>query len=135
MQDLTPSEIEALTQAMGGHLENRQTSSTIPFNTSKRNISQAQFSQFSENESFENNNNNNNNTSSSLDKVEVEIEAVLGSKSVPLKELLNLTKGSIIDLDQHAGDLIEIRANGELIAKGEVVVVDDRFGVRLIELF
>lgn len=130
MQDLTPSEIEALTQAMGGHLENRQTSSTIPFNTSKRNISQAQFSQFSENEPF-----GNNNTSSSLDKVEVEIEAVLGSKSVPLKELLNLTKGSIIDLDQHAGDLIEIRANGELIAKGEVVVVDDRFGVRLIELF
>jgi flagellar motor switch protein FliN/FliY len=130
MQDLTPSEIEALTQAMGGHLENRQTSSTIPFSPSKRNISQAQFSQFSENETFENNN-----TSSSLDKVEVEIEAVLGSKSVPLKELLNLTKGSIIDLDQHAGDLIEIRANGELIAKGEVVVVDDRFGVRLIELF
>jgi flagellar motor switch protein FliN/FliY len=51
-----------------------------------------------------------------------------------IKDLLKLTQGSIIELDRIAGEPVDIYVNGKLMAKGEVVVVNDRFGVRVTEI-
>jgi flagellar motor switch protein FliN/FliY len=51
-----------------------------------------------------------------------------------IKDLLKLTQGSIIELERIAGEPVDIYVNGKLMAKGEVVVVNDRFGVRVTEI-
>ena len=58
----------------------------------------------------------------------------LGRSSVLIKELLVLGQGSIIELDKAAGDPLDIYVNGKLVAKGEVVVVNEKFGVRISEI-
>lgn len=51
-----------------------------------------------------------------------------------MRDLLNLTVGSIVELDRLAGDPVDILVNGKLFAKGEVVVIDENFGVRIQEV-
>ena len=51
-----------------------------------------------------------------------------------IKEILNLGPGKIIELDKLAGEPVDLLVNGKLLAKGEVVVVDENFGVRITEL-
>jgi len=51
-----------------------------------------------------------------------------------INDLLKLSQGSIIELDKMAGEPVEIFVNGKLMARGEVVVVNERFGVRLTEI-
>ncbi len=63
-------------------------------------------------------------------KVSVEI----GRAQKKIKEILDFTSGTIIELDKLAGELVDIFVNGKLIAKGEVVVIDENFGVRIIEI-
>ena len=58
----------------------------------------------------------------------------LGRKDMKIKEILNLGPGKIIELDKLAGEPVDLLVNGELLAKGEVVVVDENFGVRITEL-
>jgi flagellar motor switch protein FliN len=58
----------------------------------------------------------------------------LGSAAITVRQLLRLAVGSIIPLDRLGGDPVEIRANGNSIARGEVVVVNDHFGVRITEV-
>lgn len=65
--------------------------------------------------------------------IKIEIEAILGKRKMTIKELLELHEGSVISLDKLAGEPIEIEANGKLIALGEVVVVDNQFGIRIIK--
>lgn len=64
----------------------------------------------------------------------VPIDVRLGSTSKTLKEVINLGEGSIIPLDKLAGEPVDILANGKPVAKGEVVVIDENFGVRIVEL-
>lgn len=59
----------------------------------------------------------------------------LGRTAMSLKQALELQKGSVIELNRLAGDPIDVYVNERLIAKGEVVVVDDKFAVRITELF
>lgn len=66
--------------------------------------------------------------------VELEVVAELGRKTMTIKEILKLGKRSIIELDKAAGEPLEIFVNGHKFAEGEVVVVDDQFGIRLINL-
>lgn len=66
--------------------------------------------------------------------VPVTLTANLGETSMLVAEILELHQGSVIELDRAPGDAIDILANGELIARGEVIVVDDRFGVRVTAL-
>ena len=62
------------------------------------------------------------------------ITVELGKAKCYVKDLLNLTIGSIAELDKLAGDPVDILVNGKLFAKGEVVVIDENFGVRIQEI-
>lgn len=69
-----------------------------------------------------------------LKDVELDISVELGRKELPLGEILHLVRGSVIELDKLAGEPVEIYANGHRIAEGEVVVIDEHFGVRITNL-
>ena len=66
--------------------------------------------------------------------VALEVVAELGRAEKPIREVLRLGKGSIVELDTQAGDSVNILVHGQRIAKGEVVVLDDRFAVRIVEV-
>ncbi len=74
---------------------------------------------------------------SSIDRlmdVDLNLSVELGRKDMQIKEILNLGPGKIIELDKLAGEPVDLLVNGKLLAKGEVVVVDENFGVRITEL-
>ena len=66
--------------------------------------------------------------------IPVRIRAILGRSRLPIETILRLGPGSIVELDTLDGEPIEILANDILIAKGEVVVVGEQFGVRITEI-
>lgn len=66
--------------------------------------------------------------------VPVNISAVLGKAHVDVNSLLRLTSGSVLELDRKVGEAIDIYVNSRLVARGEVVVVDDRLGVTMTEI-
>ena len=57
-----------------------------------------------------------------------------GSTEIKIRDLLRLNEGSVVELDRLAGDPLDILANGTIIAKGEVVMVGERFGIRFTEV-
>ena len=69
-----------------------------------------------------------------LENIEVELTVVVGSAEMKIRDLLRLNEGSVIELDRLAGDPLDILANGTIIAKGEVVMVGERFGIRFSEI-
>lgn len=66
--------------------------------------------------------------------VKLTLTVELGRTEVPIKKVLELTRGSVIELDKIAGEPVELYANGKLIAKGEVVVIEDNFGLRITSI-
>jgi flagellar motor switch protein FliN/FliY len=66
--------------------------------------------------------------------VAMAVTAELGRTQLSVSELLNLRPGSVVELDRAAGSPVDVLVNGTLIARGEVVVVDEEFGVRLTEV-
>jgi len=66
--------------------------------------------------------------------VPLQISAELGRTSMPIKEILQLSPGSVIELNKLAGEPVDILVNGKLIARGEVVVADENFAVRITEI-
>jgi len=66
--------------------------------------------------------------------VPVNIQAVLGKASVDVATLLRLSRGSVIELDRKVGEAIDIYVNNRLVARGEVVLVDERLGVTMTEI-
>jgi len=66
--------------------------------------------------------------------VPVNISAVLGRASMSVAQLLKLGSGSILELDRKVGEAIDIYVNNRLVARGEVVIVDDRLGVTMTEI-
>jgi flagellar motor switch protein FliN/FliY len=66
--------------------------------------------------------------------VPVSLTIELGSCQLPMKEVLQLNVGSVVQLDKSADAPVELSVNGKLIARGEVVVVEDRFGVKITEV-
>ena len=66
--------------------------------------------------------------------IPVEITVRLGSTRMLIKELLQLGQGSVVELEKLAGEPMEILANNKLIARGEVVVVNEKFGIRLTDI-
>ena len=69
-----------------------------------------------------------------LKDIPLQLTVELGRTNKSIKEILALKKGSIIELDKIAGEPVDILCNGILIAKGEVVVIDEKFGIRLVEI-
>lgn len=66
--------------------------------------------------------------------VQLGVTVELGRTSLPVKEVLQLGPGSVVELEKTAGEPVDILVNGTPVARGEVVVVDDNFGVRVTEL-
>ncbi len=66
--------------------------------------------------------------------VRLQVSVELGRRRCRIAELLSLGQGSILELDKIAGESLDIRVNDHLIARGEAVVVNDKFGVRLTEI-
>jgi flagellar motor switch protein FliN/FliY len=69
-----------------------------------------------------------------LGDVDVTISVELGRATKKIAEVLEFGEGTIIELDSDAGAPCDVLVNGKVIAKGEVVVIDDKFGVRLVEI-
>ncbi|GAA2516092.1 flagellar motor switch protein FliN [Pilimelia columellifera] len=69
-----------------------------------------------------------------LHDVEMEVSAELGRTRMSVRELLSLTPGAVVELDRAAGSPADLLVNGRLIARGEVVVVDENFGLRVTEI-
>jgi len=70
-------------------------------------------------------------------KIPVTVQVVLGSTSMPVASLMKLGRGAVISLDQRVGEPVSVVVNGRVVARGEVVVVDEdssRFGVSLTEI-
>ena len=66
--------------------------------------------------------------------IPVQLEVQLGRTKIAIKNLLQLAQGSVVELDGMAGEPMEVLVNGCLIAQGEVVVVNDKFGIRLTDV-
>jgi flagellar motor switch protein FliN/FliY len=69
-----------------------------------------------------------------LRDVKIDISVELGRKELPLGDILHMVRGSVIELEKLAGEPVDVFANGRLIATGEVVVIDEHFGVRVTQL-
>ncbi len=66
--------------------------------------------------------------------IPVEISMQVGSTSISIRNLLQLNQGSVIELDRLAGEPLDVLVNGTLVAHGEVVVVNEKFGIRLTDV-
>jgi len=66
--------------------------------------------------------------------VPVTLSLEVGRARIPIRNLLQLNQGSVVELERAAGEPLDLYVNGTLIAQGEVVVVNDRFGVRLTDV-
>ena len=69
-----------------------------------------------------------------LQEIDVRLSVEVGATSLKLRDLLALNEGSVVELDREAGALLDIYVNGTLLAKGEVVTVGGRFGVRVTDI-
>lgn len=66
--------------------------------------------------------------------VPVEVSVQLGSCHLPMRDVLNLNVGSVVQLDKVADAPVDLHVNSKLIARGEVVVVENRFGIKITEM-
>jgi flagellar motor switch protein FliN/FliY len=69
-----------------------------------------------------------------LENIEVRMTVEVGRTEITIRDLLRLSEGSVVELDRLAGDPLDILINGTMIARGEVVMVGERFGVRFGEI-
>ncbi len=77
-------------------------------------------------------------TANNLDSVydvPVKVSAILGRSKIQVKDLVGLEAGSVIELDRKVGDAIDIYVNDRLVARGDVVMVEERLGVTMTEIF
>ncbi len=66
--------------------------------------------------------------------IPVNVSLRVGTTNISIRDLVTLVEGSVVSLDQEAGTQMDVLVNGTLIAHGEIVVVDDRYGVRLTDV-
>ena len=69
-----------------------------------------------------------------LENIDVELTVEVGRTEITIKDLLRLNEGSVVELDRLAGDPLDILVNNTKIAKGEVVMIGERFGIRFGEI-
>lgn len=67
-------------------------------------------------------------------EIPVQISAVLGKTSMPISNLLKLGRGAVVELDRKVGEAIDIYVNDRLVARGEVVIVEDKIGITMTEI-
>lgn len=66
--------------------------------------------------------------------IPVQVSAVLGRTSMPVSQLLKLGRGAVVELDRKVGEPVDILVNERLVARGEVVIVEDRIGITMTEI-
>lgn len=66
--------------------------------------------------------------------IPVQLAAVLGKTSMPVSQLLRLGRGAVVELDRKVGEPVEIYVNNRLVARGEVLIVDDHLGITMTEI-
>ena len=66
--------------------------------------------------------------------IPVQLAAVLGKATMPVSQLLRLGRGAVVELDRKVGEAVDIYVNNRLVARGEVLVVDDHLGVTMTEI-
>jgi flagellar motor switch protein FliN/FliY len=66
--------------------------------------------------------------------IPVQVSAVLGKQTMQVSQLLKLGRGAVVELDRKVGEAIDIYVNNRLVARGEVVIVDERLGVTMTEI-
>jgi flagellar motor switch protein FliN/FliY len=69
-----------------------------------------------------------------LENIEVEMSIEVGRAEITISELLRLNEGSVVELDRLAGEPLDILVNGTMIAKGEIVMVGERYGIRFTDI-
>ncbi len=72
--------------------------------------------------------------SGAIYEVVVEISAVLGTSMMPISQILKLGRGAVVELDRRVGENIELKANNQLVARGEIIVLDELLGVTISEI-
>lgn len=97
-------------------------------------VTEAEKVEFHEFDDVEKTNIDSSNNLDMLKDVNVEVSVELGRITMPLGDVLNLSKGSVVELENLAGEQINVLVNGLNIAKGEVVVIGEHFGVRISKL-
>lgn len=73
-------------------------------------------------------------TLEAVSDIPVQVSVVLGRTAMPVNQLLKLGRGAVVELDRKVGEPIDIYVNNRLVARGEVVVVEDRIGVTMTEI-
>lgn len=94
-------------------------------------IRQAQFSQLTENKQTSTDDETDNRSMNLIMDVPLLVSVELGRKELTIKDILELSPGSLIELNQLAGEPVDLLINGKLFARGEVVVIDEYFGIRV----
>jgi flagellar motor switch protein FliN/FliY len=69
-----------------------------------------------------------------IDHVEVEVEVLLGAARLTVAELNELSSGDVLPIDRKLGEAADIQVNGRVIARGEIVTLDDKFAIRVTEI-
>lgn len=69
-----------------------------------------------------------------LHDVKMKVTVEFGRSNMSIKQLLNLDKGNVLELNKISGEPLDVRLNGKLVARGEAVIVNDRFGIRVTEI-
>tara|TARA_Y100000739_G_C20435243_1_gene385273 strand:+ start:382 stop:651 length:270 start_codon:yes stop_codon:yes gene_type:complete len=77
---------------------------------------------------------NSNGSSAALLNVNVDIVAVLGVAELRVSQILQLGRGAVVELERKVGEPVELKAEGKLVAKGEVVVTDDKLAVQITDV-
>jgi flagellar motor switch protein FliN/FliY len=70
-----------------------------------------------------------------LGDIPIEVSVELGRTHMSLKDILELREGSIVELDRSAGDPLDLKVGGQLVAQGEVIAIDDHYGLKVTNLF
>lgn len=70
----------------------------------------------------------------SVYEIPVQVTAVLGRTSMSISQLLKMGRGAVVELDRRVGEAVDVYVNDRLIAKGEVVIVEDRIGITMTEI-
>lgn len=125
-------EDEALADEWAAAME--EAGETEDDNEDDTDVEQAQLEDFQESSAFASEADLNNPDLDVILDIPVTISMEVGNTSIPIRNLLQLNQGSVIELDRLAGEPLDVLVNGTLIAHGEVVMVNEKFGIRLTDV-
>jgi flagellar motor switch protein FliN len=129
-QQLQPGSEDAIAAEWAAALAESKPGDAQPSNTAVEQVAPAQFANFA---AMSGTGGAGNDIGMILD-IPVQLTVELGRTRIPIKNILQLAQGSVVELETVAGEPMDVLVNGYLIARGEVVVVNDKFGIRLTDI-